>query len=100
MRMTEEEILLTLEGRNGWEFNHLKTLEELAELTEALIKKITKNGSAKEPTDRHICEEIAHVKLRCRILEYLYGTTEVREEELKKLAKWEEYITTNKYTHI
>src|SRR5688572_20022956 len=100
MRYTDEEILLTLEGRNGEEFNHLKAIEELSELVEVLIKKITKRGGTKEPSDRSVIEEIGDVNLRLRILEYEYGVDLVRKREQEKLLKWAEYIDTNRYTHI
>jgi hypothetical protein len=98
--MNEEEILLELEARNGWEYNHLKAIEELAELLEALIKRVTKKGGMKDPGERHVIEEIGDVKLRLRILEYIYDAQLVRERELEKLKKFENSILTNKYKHI
>lgn len=98
--MNDEEILLEVEARNGWRYNHMKALEEFAELSEVLLKKLNKDGSPKEPTDRSIIDEIGDCKLRIRILEYIYGIEEVKQREKEKLAKWEDYIVNNKYQHI
>jgi NTP pyrophosphatase (non-canonical NTP hydrolase) len=98
--MNEEELLLELEQRNGWNFNHMKAIEELAELSEVLIKKLNKNGGPKEPSDRSIVEEIGDVLLRLRILEFYYGKDAIKERMDFKLSKFAEILTTNKYKHI
>ena len=98
--MTEDELLLAMKGLNGFEYNHLKTVEELAELSEVLMKKVLKMGGPKEPDDQSIIDEIGDVEIRLRILRSIYDSGKIDKRVRDKLSKFEEYYTTQRYTHI
>lgn len=83
---------------NSWEYNHLKAIEELSELTEVLIKRVTKKGGPKEPKKQEVIDEIGDVIIRLEVLSKLYGNAAVGERTIAKLTKMEGYINENKYT--
>lgn len=57
----------------------LKALEEMAELSEVLLKTLTKNGKEKPPLEK-IIEELGDVEFRLLILKTKLGiTTQVAE---------------------
>lgn len=91
------DVIKHLAETNTWEYNHLKAIEELTELSEVLIKKLTKKGGPKEPTDREIIDEIGDVMIRAEILRRMYGPLLVDLRVDDKLGKFEGYIEEGKY---
>ena len=80
---------------NTWQYNHLKAIEELTELQQELIKKVTKRGGPKEPPDQAVVDEIGDVFIRIQILSYMYPGVPKRIKE--KLTKLEGYLKEGKY---
>lgn len=76
--MTKKEIIKKIHENNPWEFNHLKTAEELSELLEVILKKITKRGSDHEPPDQEIVDEIGDVIIRLKVLKNYYPGVKTR----------------------
>lgn len=101
--MTDEQqsdVLKHLLKKNSVEYNHLKAVEELAELTEVLIKKVNKMGQAKEPANQEIVDEIGDVLIRLAILNEMYGHDTVAERIDLKLSKFQSMIDEGKVTNI
>lgn len=83
---------------NKRNYNYLKCVEELTELSEVLMKRVLKGDSDKNPSDKMIIEEIGDVELRVEILkEMLNCDKEVLERKEYKLSKYKQYIENNQY---
>ncbi len=82
---------------NEYWYNYDKTIEELFELGEVLMKKKLKKGGAKEPSDASIIEEIGDVQIRLDVLKKLFGETAVQKRVEDKLAKFEGFFKEGKY---
>lgn len=96
--MTKLEITQLLATTNGYQYNLLKTAEELTELSEVLLKKVNKMGGPKEPSDQDIIEEIGDVGIRLMILTYLFDQKAIEERINFKLKKYEGWINEGKFT--
>lgn len=84
---SHEEVFKYLLDNNRPEYNYLKLAEELAELQEVVIKKITKHPSRQPSIDKFI-EEMSDVTLRINLLAYKLGIKEDIEKYIKnKLEK-------------
>lgn len=95
--MDTDKILINVKDNNSWEYNHLKAVEELTELSEVLIKKVNKKGGPKEPTNQEIIDELGDVLIRIEILMQIYGDWEVYDRRDFKLLKFEGYLNEGKY---
>ena len=95
--MTDQETIEKLAGTNSPDYNIIKTCEELAELSEVLLKKLAKRGGPKEPTNDAIIEEIGDVVLRCAILAEVFGEKKVQDRMAYKLDKYREYLEQGLY---
>jgi len=82
---------------NEYWYNFDKTIEELFELGEVLMKKKLKLGGEKEPTNQAIIEEIGDVQIRLNVLKKLFGEWEVEKRVEDKLSKFEGYYKEGKY---
>jgi len=82
---------------NEYWYNFDKTIEELFELGEVLMKKKLKWGGDKESTNQSIIEEIGDVQIRLDVLKKLFGEWEVDKRVEDKLAKFEGYYKEGKY---
>lgn len=98
--MKKQEIIDHLVSKNTYQYNLLKTCEELNELSEILLKKVNKFGGPKEPTDDAIIEEIGDVQLRLLILFGLFDNDKIDARVAHKLLKYKEYIEEGKYSNI
>lgn len=96
--MKKQEIINHLAQKNTYQYNLLKTCEELNELSEILLKKVNKFGGPKEPTDDAIIEEIGDVQLRLLVLFEVFDDSKIEERVQYKLKKYKEYIEEGKYT--
>lgn len=64
--MKQDDILRAIIAKNGEQHQLTVAIEELAELTKEITKRIRSGGN-----DVHICEEIADVKIVLRQLELM-----------------------------
>lgn len=98
MNLHEEiEVIKTLVETNSYKYNLRKSVEELLELAEVLMKKVNKKGGPKEPSDLDVVEEIGDVQIRLDILKELFGHTAVRHRMTTKLTQLKGYIDEDKY---
>lgn len=96
--MTNAGIVKHLVKTNSETYNLLKTVEELTELSEVLMKKVLKTGTDKAPSLNSIVEEIGDVELRLSILKELLNCKEaVKIRVGYKLSKYQEYINNGKF---
>lgn len=96
--LTNGQILDHLARTNDSKYNFEKFLEESTELSEVILKKITKAGTAKEPKDEDLIDELGDTIIRVDILRRIYGDDAVNTRIQKKLDKYREYIIDGKYT--
>lgn len=82
---------------NDKTYNYHKAIEEFTELNEVLIKKITKEGGDKEPSDQSIIEEIGDCFIRLQVLADMFGDEPVEARIVEKLSKYASYIDEGKY---
>ena len=88
----ENEIIQKVIKYNSPEKTVLKVLEECAELSEVLLKYLTKTPEFKPPIEK-IIEEMGDVKVRMKILANALGITEkVEEREHLKLLQLKEWV--------
>lgn len=86
--------------RNESQFNYLKLLEELAELTEVIIKRVNKQIQYK-PSMEKIIEETGDVLIRLRIFCRAEGIADaVNQRVITKLTKLNGYFETNEFKNI
>lgn len=95
--VSDKSTIAKLVETNDYEYNLLKTVEELSELSEVLMKKVLKSEKEKEPSDQSIIDEIGDVYIRIRILSRLFGEEAVSERVNFKLDKFETYLKEGKY---
>ena len=93
----ENPMIEVMSTANHWDYNIDKTIEELFELGEVLMKNKLKWGGDKEPTDQAIIEEIGDVQIRLDVLKKLFGEWKVDKRVEDKLTKFEEYYKEGKY---
>ena len=90
-------IIDEMSDSNDYYYNLIKTCEELTELQEVLIKKILKKGSAKEPSDQSIIDEIGDVYIRIQVLANLFGKENIKTRVFYKLEKFKQYLKDLNY---
>lgn len=94
--MTEDSIK-TILAYNRPEFNYLKLAEELAELSEVVIKRYLKKEENKPPLSK-LVEEVGDVLLRLKILSRMENISlDINIRVINKTAKLLEYIDEGKY---
>ncbi len=91
------DIIDEMAKTNSWNYNLDKTIEELFELGEVLMKSKLKKGSPKEPSAQSIIEEIGDVEIRIRVLRKLFGEQLVDQRVGEKLAKFKGFFEQGKY---
>lgn len=92
------EIIKTIAETNEKGYNILKFIEESTELNDVLVKKITKEGTRKEPDLASIIEEIGDVELRLVILKQQLNCEEAVVERIEfKLNKYNQFLIEGKY---
>jgi len=83
---------------NDYDYNLLKAAEECTELAEVLLKKVTKKGGLKEPSDASVIEEIGDVQIRINILTEMFGRGAVLDRIVYKMDKYRTYVEQELYT--
>jgi NTP pyrophosphatase (non-canonical NTP hydrolase) len=95
--MTVGDVRQHLAETNSKLYNYHKAIEEFTELNEVLIKKITKEGGDKEPSNESIIEEIGDCFIRLQILSAMFGDAAVENRVAYKMLKYASYIEQGKY---
>jgi NTP pyrophosphatase (non-canonical NTP hydrolase) len=96
-KQQETEAILLLAKTNSAAYNLLKAAEELAELSEVVLKMHNKSPKNKPKVEKLI-EEIGDVELRLKILKINYAIKEqVKERVQNKLSELLEYYNKNMY---
>lgn len=90
-------IIDELVKTNSYKYNLKKSVEELLELAEVLMKKVNKKGGPKEPDNERVIEEIGDVQIRLEVLKEMFGQQAVQERINKKLSQFGGYITNKQY---
>lgn len=76
---------LTIERKNDNYFNLMKSIEELNELSLALVQSITKSHTSKPISKQEIIDEIGDVKRKIWLLESIYGKKNVKKRIKNKI---------------
>jgi len=97
MTSNQLEIVNKVVASNPIQYNFMKALEEMSELSEVLLKKMNKKGTAKEPSNQEIIDEISDVLMRTQGLAIIFGEEAVEARLNSKLAKLDQYIAEGKY---
>lgn len=90
-------IIVKMATTNEKGYNFDKTIEELFELGEKLMKRKLKDGWNKAPTDEEIIDEIGDVQIRIDVLKELFGADKVERRIEYKLDKFKDYYEKNMY---
>jgi NTP pyrophosphatase (non-canonical NTP hydrolase) len=93
--MDHKKIYKILAKDNSYNFNIVKTIEELGELSTALSQHLTKGTNLDD-----IIEEVGDVKLRLKVLDKLLGSEYKQKVKERIKNKAEQLINTNKLTPI
>ncbi len=91
-----EDIITKMAETNSWEYNIDKTIEELFELGEVLMKRKLK-GSNWGATNKQIIDEVGDVEIRIRVLRKLLGEESINSRVEEKLAKFKGFFEQGKY---
>jgi hypothetical protein len=92
--MTDKELIKYLVDNNDYKYNLLKTSEELQELSLVLTQMALKE----EKVDKQeVIDEIGDVKIRLKVLDYLFSKKDVKKRIKYKINKLKSYIKENKY---
>jgi len=93
----DKKLIKKIVNRNSKEYNILKTIEELNELSTALAQ--TLNKPYKDYSSS-IIEEIGDVKIRIKMLEEIFSKKSIKERIEFKLNKFKEYLENNSFPNI
>jgi len=93
----KNQVIAKLVETNSYEYNLRKSVEELLELAEVIMKKLNKKDGPKEPKDQEIVEEIGDVTIRLHILGFMFGNNNVNDRVEDKLTKFNDYLKKGKY---
>ncbi len=94
MNKEELEIIKTLVETNDYDYNLLKTAEELTELSLALVQTVLKK---KKVDPQEVIDEIGDVKIRLKIIEEFFDKDKVKTRISYKISKFKEYLEKGKY---
>jgi len=96
-KVNQYKIIKKMQEQNDPKYNLIKACEELAELSEKLLKKVVKEGTDKCPSDDDIIEEIGDVQIRLDLLGLIFGQDKVEKRIQYKLSKFEGYMKEGKF---
>lgn len=80
---------------NSTHYNLDKAVEELNELSTAIMQYKLKNG--RKTTSQDVIDEIGDVKIRLKVLEKMFGKKNIKKRVKLKLSKFKGYFDTEKY---
>lgn len=89
--------LQSIKNNNGFNYNMLKAIEELSELSAALTQMLTKNN---EDTVKNVIEEFGDVEFRLSVLRSHFDEKLIDKRFQKKLNKSIKYLKTQKYDKV
>jgi hypothetical protein len=95
--MKNKDLLTKIAFHNPYDYNILKAVEELNELSTALAQSFTKPNKLSE---QEIIDEIGDVEIRLKILKILFSKRKVDERVQKKLKAYKNYLDDKKYKTI
>jgi NTP pyrophosphatase (non-canonical NTP hydrolase) len=95
--LKNDTFLTKITGKNGVNYNLVKSAEESSELATALLQKATKDIRVE---DQAIIDEVGDVFIRLVILTKMYGVDNVLSRLKYKLEKFHEYNDSERYQHI
>lgn len=76
---------LVIDNKNDSNFNLMKSIEELNELSLILTQSITKSHTSKPISKQEIIDEIGDVKRKIWLLESIYGKKNVKKRIKNKI---------------
>lgn len=80
---------------NSYEYNVLKLLEEMSELSEVLLKTLTKRPDYRPPLEK-LVEETGDVELRLAVFKEMIGSDLVDQRVEKKQQSLSRYFSSGK----
>lgn len=86
-----------IQNNNGFQYNTLKAIEELSELSAALTQMLTKNN---EDTVENVIEEFGDVEFRLSVLRSYFDEKLIDKRFQKKLNSSIKYLKTQKYDKV
>ena len=86
-----------IQNNNGFQYNMLKAIEELSELSAALTQMLTKNN---KDTVKNVIEEFGDVEFRLSVLRSHFNEKLIDKRFQKKLNKSIKYLKTQKYDKV
>ena len=89
-------VIKQMADTNEGDYNIDKTIEEIFELGEALMKRKLK-GEQYGASNQHIIDEIGDVQIRINVLREILGPHKVDERVKFKLAKFRGFYKDKKY---
>jgi len=92
-----KELIKKIKNYNTEEYNYLKCVEELAELSEVLLKKVNKKQTEKEPKDQEIIDEIGDCIIRLNVLTEIFGENKIDTRIHLKLNQFKTYIENGEH---
>lgn len=92
-----KKLYCKIKSNNGYQYDCLKAIEELNELSAVLTQSLTKN---KSDTQSKIIEEFGDVLFRLSILKLYFSESKINKRSFKKLSKSIEYLKTQKYEKV
>lgn len=92
-------IIREMVANNTQEYNILKALEEMSELSMELTKFLTKKNEFKPPLSK-LHEETSHVTIRMAVLREMFGAEETDIEQNKKLGQIANRISQKKQNNL
>lgn len=96
-KCTVKSKLRTIKSNNGYQYDCLKAVEELNELSTVLTQSLTKNNKS---TQAHIIEEFGDVKFRLGVLINYFNRKSIKKRYQFKLNKSIGYLKTQKYDKV
>lgn len=96
-----DEIVSYMAAHNDPTYNRIKLAEELAELSEVVLKSVNKKGTEKEPDKQSIIDELGDVLIRVNVLIGALDAYDAVEERMRiKFDKFRKAIKEKKYKNI
>jgi predicted nucleic acid-binding Zn-ribbon protein len=99
----QKKVIHDLFVNNSTEYNIDKLLEELAELSTAILQARNKTSQSNDDILKHrqaMIDEIGDVQIRLAVYSETFKNTEIESRIDKKLSKFDEYLRNRKYKNV
>ena len=90
--MCEKQTVKVLAETNNHQYNVLKAVEEMSELSTVLTQHLTKGAQMDD-----IIDEIGDVIFRVKVLKHMFGKERVDRRVKNKLSKCEQWLKEGRY---